>query len=56
MNNTTSSSSVSGKSSQTGSRYDQTLVDQRPTYDKHVFSRKGKVWRPTLKRKNPKWI
>ena len=39
-----------------GTKFSQTLVDQRPVYDKAVFSKKTQVWRPTKKRKKVKFL
>ena len=45
-----------GQTHMTGTKFAQTLVDQRPVYDKAVFSRKAQVWRPTKKKKKVRFI
>lgn len=32
------------------------MVDQRPRFEKQVWSRKGKFYRPTKKKKKIRWI
>ena len=39
-----------------GSKFPQAMVDQRPVYDKAVFSKKSQVWRPTKKKKKVRFI
>lgn len=47
-----------GQSHNSGTKFSQAMVDQRPRYDnrKAVYSRKLKVMRPTLKRKKVKFL
>lgn len=39
-----------------GTKYPQAMLDQVPRYEKQVFSRKAKIWRPTKKRKKGKFL
>jgi hypothetical protein len=45
---------AAGKGS--GQGFPQMMVDQTPKYDNQVWSRKGKIYRPTKKKKKVKFL